>query len=102
MESYLRAKRITAYAKRAYPGLFLDALFANLACGRVVQHYGTHVYTLSGNPQGAEMCEGDITADGLSGHYLVRDTGMLNLVGNYVCSQLSKNLLPDVPSQNNQ
>jgi hypothetical protein len=42
----------------------LSGFGANLACGRVVQRYGTHVYTLSGNPQGAEMGSGSLEQDG--------------------------------------
>ncbi len=76
----------------------LSGFGANLACGKVAQQYSEHVYQVSGSAQGSELCEGDITADGLTLHYLVRDTGMLNLVGNYVCSQLVKNEMPTMPA----
>ncbi len=75
----------------------LSGFGANLACSKGVQQYTSVLYS-SSNPAGNEMCEGDIKADGIPVHYLVRDSGVLNLVGNYLCSQLSKGMLPDAPT----
>ncbi len=43
----------------------------------------TVFYVMTSEPTGNVMCEGD-TQDGY--HYIVRDTGLFNIVGNDLCS----------------
>lgn len=61
---------------------------ASAVCDGNVQ--GTsQAYLMSGTPQGAEICEGDIQEQNHSVHYIVRDTGLFNIVGSSICAKLS-------------
>ncbi len=78
----------------------LSGIGADQACSKVVEQYSVQTYHMtSGTSQGAEMCEGDIREGQFNLHYLVRDTGMLNLVGNYLCSNLRNGMISFDPQQ---
>jgi hypothetical protein len=65
----------------------LAGIAANHACDEASSQ-STMLYHMSETPQGNELCEGDIQNKGVSLHYIVRDSGLLNLVGGYICSKL--------------
>lgn len=48
------------------------------------QYNGTPFYALD-QPQGVILCEGQLTLDGQTATYTVRDTGLLDIVGSGLC-----------------
>lgn len=62
---------------------------ASSVCSGTVQRNPSHYYQYQGDPTGTELCVGDYQLNsGGSVHYIVRDTGLLNLVGSAVCKSL--------------
>ena len=61
---------------------------ANMFCDTEVQQ-SNGAYLITGTPTGAEICEGDLQWQRHSIHYIVRDTGLFNLVGYSLCKGLS-------------
>ncbi len=50
----------------------------------------THFYALSQAPQGTVLCEGQLSSNGETAHYVVRDSGILNTVGSGLCTWLGE------------
>jgi hypothetical protein len=84
---------VTGYAAN----ITVSGFMVQQAANAYVQQHNQQLYVLSGQPTGTEICEGDIQGY----HYIVRDTGMLMLVGNAICSQIQKSgsLFQDTPVQ---
>lgn len=65
-------------------------------CNAYLNQYSGTYYNMTEQPTGTELCEGDLVAgdtyqgpNGLEpAHYTVRDTGMLDLIGNQFCKDL--------------
>jgi hypothetical protein len=44
------------------------------------------IYAMTAPPQGTVLCEGEYKYDGISSvHYIIRDTGLFDLVGRQLC-----------------
>lgn len=65
-----------------------EGINANAFCDMEVQS-SNEAYLMTGTPVGAEICEGDLQWQNHSIHYIVRDTGLFNLVGYALCKSLS-------------
>ncbi len=55
-------------------------------CDGLVSNNNGYYYKLTSPPTGTELCEGDINVSTWpTFHYIVRDTGLLDTVGNQLC-----------------
>ncbi len=66
---------------------------APTVCNEIVSNpsYGGHYYKMTEQPTGTVLCEADFSYGAPGGpnvHYIVRDTGLFDLVGRQLCSQL--------------
>jgi hypothetical protein len=93
VESQPKTIGITGYAANITVSGFMVQPSAN----KYVAQHSTELYVQSSQPTGTEICEGTIQGY----HYIVRDTGMLMLVGNAICSQIQKSgsIFQDSPVQ---
>ena len=53
------------------------------------QFEGSHFYALD-QSQGVILCEGQLTSNGNTADYTIRDTGLLNIVGSGLCKWFSE------------
>lgn len=59
------------------------------ACSSMIQSDSVHYYQYQGEPTGTEICVGNYQMQGsLPVHFVVRDTGLFNLVGAALCKSL--------------
>jgi len=64
-----------------------SGIAARQFCDEAVANDSTHYYLLTEDATGTILCEGDL-ANGP--HYIVRDTGLFDIVGSELCHSLQK------------
>ena len=76
---------VTGYAANVE----FTGLGATGVCSSMVQRDSIHYYQFQGEPTGTEICVGNYQMQGsLPVHFVVRDTGLFNLVGAALCKGL--------------
>ena len=70
--------------------LTISGINAESVCNGLVSN-SSRWYLMSEQPQGTELCEGQYPGGNTTTHYIVRDTGILDLEGQDLCSRLSRN-----------
>ncbi len=83
---------VTGYAANVE----FTGLGANGACSSFLNSDSVHLYQYQGEPTGTEICVGSYQTQNslisvigsLSVHFVVRDTGLFDLVGNALCKSL--------------
>lgn len=76
---------VTGYAAN----IEFTGLGAAGVCSNMIQRDSIHYYQYQGEPTGTEICVGNYQMQGsLPVHFVVRDTGLFNLVGAVLCKSL--------------